>query len=421
MIVVFPRRYAPGTFAAMFRSLLVAFLFLITSVLNAQVLTSEDSLSAGLHPTGQKTYLSGYGELKVSYDMALGTGTANLTRNVLFVGHRFNPKLSFFSEMELENARVEGGGAAGELSMEQLFLKFDLNKDLYFVGGLFIPRIGIINENHLPTTFNGNDRPFVEQLVIPSTWREIGAGVYGRSARIPGLNWSLAVQTGLDAGAFTNGSGIREGRQGGSNASASNLAITGAVLYYWNDLRVQASGYYGGAAGLTQREADSLQLDYGAFGTPVSMLEADAQWRSDAWSVKALVVNVSIPEAQRINRAYANNTPERMTGAYCELGYDLLTLIGQGEQRDLTVFARYENVDLEAALPDNGIPNGVNRKQYVVAGLVYKPVTGISVKVDLVTRFTGEPNPDLVVNPYPQAMPYYSTNSFLNIGLAYSF
>ena len=406
----------------MFRiPLLLLLLSCFSAPLTAQVFTSEDSLAAGLRADDRKTYLSGYGELKVQYDMALNTGTANLTRNVLFVGHRFNRKLSFFSEMELENASVEGGAMGGELSMEQLFLKFDINKDVYLVGGLFIPRIGIINENHLPTTFNGNDRPFVEQLVIPSTWREIGVGLYGRSARMPGLNWSVALQNGLDASSFTNGSGIREGRQGGSNASASNLGVTGALLYYWNDLRVQASGYYGGSAGLTQREADSLQLDYGMFGTPITMFEADAQWRGDAWSLKALVVNASIPDAERINRAYANNTPERMTGAYAEAAFDLLSLCGKGADRDLTAFARYETIDMEAALPDNGIPNGVNQQQYFVAGLVYKPVTGISVKVDHVTRITGEPNPDLVVNPFPQALPYFTTNGFLNIGLAYSF
>jgi len=403
------------------KALVAGCVCVLVSPLTAQVLTSEDSLSAGLHASEQKTYLSGYGELKVQYDMTLNTGTANLTRNVLFVGHRFNRKLSFFSELELENARVEGGTAGGEISMEQLFLKFDLNKDVYIVGGLFIPRIGIINENHLPTTFNGNDRPFVEQLIIPSTWREIGVGIYGRSARMPGLNWSIALQNGLNAAAFSNGTGIREGRQEGSNASASNLGVTGALLYYWNHWRVQASAYYGGAAGLTQREADSLQLNYGAFGTPIGLWEADAQWRTDKWTVKALVVNVAIPDAERINRAYANNTPERMTGAYAEAGFDLLTLFGKGEGRDLTLFGRYETMDLEAALPENGVPNGVNQKQFIVGGLVYKPLAGISVKVDLVTRITGEPNPDLMVNPFPQAMPYYTTNNFFNIGLAYSF
>ncbi|HEX8059480.1 MAG TPA: hypothetical protein VF473_01030, partial [Cyclobacteriaceae bacterium] len=145
-----------------------------------QVFTKEDSLQAGLVRSAQPTVLSGYGQAKVQYDIRYRTGEANLTRNVLFVGHKFSRRVYFFSEMELENAGVSSTGAfKGELSMEQLFLKFNVNRDVYITAGLFIPRIGIINENHLPTTFNGNDRPFVETFIIPATWRELGVGVYG--------------------------------------------------------------------------------------------------------------------------------------------------------------------------------------------------------------------------------------------------
>lgn len=123
------------------------------------------------------------------------------------------------------------------------------------------------------------------------------------------------------------------------------------MLHYRHDLRVQALRHYGGCAGSTHREADSLQLDYGMFGTPITLFEASAPWRGDAWTLKALVVNASIPDAERINRAYANNTPERITGAYAEVAFDLLSLRGKGADRDLTAFARYETIDMEATLP----------------------------------------------------------------------
>jgi len=80
----------------------------------AQVLTKEDSLNAGLVKQDRTTLVSGYGELKVAYDQRLGTGNASITRNVLFVGHRFNNRISFFSEMELENAGVDDGSLSGE-------------------------------------------------------------------------------------------------------------------------------------------------------------------------------------------------------------------------------------------------------------------------------------------------------------------
>lgn len=403
------------------RTLSIALVVLLANTLCAQVLTQEDSLNAGLVRSDRPTVLSGYGEVKVNYDQQLGTGTANLTRNVLFLGHRFSDRITFFSEMELENARVEGGQVGGELSMEQLFVKFDLNKDIYLTAGLFIPRLGIINENHLPTTFNGNDRPYVEQFILPSTWREIGVGLYGRSNRLPGLNWSVAVQNGLSAGAFVHGSGIREGRGEGTQANAANLGLSGALLYYTGDFRFQASGYYGGSAGLTQREADSLQLDYGTFGTPVRLLEANAQYHGEAFRVKVLATQVDIPDADRINRAYANNTPSSMFGAYAELGYDLWSFIRPAEKRDLIAFVRYEALDMNASIPENGIDDPTLDRTYVVAGLTYAPVVGVSVKVDYTMRTTGEPNPALYLNPYPQALPYFTNNGFVNIGLAYSF
>lgn len=387
----------------------------------AQVLTAEDSLNAGLVRSDRTTLVSSYGEVVVSYDQQLGTGRANLTRNILFLGHRFNRRITFFSEMELENAGVSGGQVGGELNMEQLFIKFDLTNDIYLTGGLFIPRLGIINENHLPTTFNGNDRPFVEQFILPSTWREIGIGLYGRSTRLAGLNWSIAVQNGLDAGAFTHGSGIREGRGAGNNASAANLGLSGAVLYYTGKWRMQASGYYGGAAGLTQREADSLRLDYGLFGTPVSLLEANVQYLGERLRVKAMAVQVDLPDAERINRAYASNTPERMTGAYLECGIDLWAFIKPQQKRDLILFARGETLDMNAVIPENGINDPTLRRTYFIAGATYVPTGGVSVKLDYVLRSTGAQNPELFINPYPQAQPYFRDNGFVNLGLAYSF
>ncbi len=403
------------------RPLLPLLALLVSGAVQAQVLTKEDSLNAGLVKTDRTTLVSGYGELKVAYDQQLGTAQAALTRNVLFLGHRFNERITFFSEMELENAGVEGGVARGELNMEQLFVKFDLNKDIYLTGGLFIPRVGIINENHLPTTFNGNDRPYVEQLIIPSTWREVGVGVYGRSTRLAGLNWSVAVQNGLAAGALRHGTGLREGRGGGSSASAANLGVSGALLYYVGKLRVQASGYYGGAAGLTQREADSLQLDRGLFGTPVRLLEANVQYLGDTWRVKALAAQVDIRDAVRVNRAYANNTPERMFGAYVEVGCDIWSLIRPQQRREVVLFTRVERLDMNAVIPRNGIIDPTLERTYIVSGITYIPVGGISVKVDHTLRLTGEPNPALYINPYPQALPYFTRSGTFNLGLAYSF
>lgn len=399
--------------------IVVPFILLFLSVHSfySQVLTKEDSLSAGLIASNNATVVSGYGNFRYSNNLTLGSASVNLDRLIVFVGHKFTKKISFFSELEIEDAKIVGGNIGGEFAIEQAFIKFDINRNNYISAGLFIPRIGIINENHLPTTFNGNDRPFVETFVIPSTWRELGVSYYGNSQRVAGLNYSFALVNGLNSSAFESGSGIREGRYEGSNASASCLALTGSLLYYRNHFRAQVSSYFGGSAGMTKHEADSLQLNYGMFGTPVSLSEVNIQYKNKGFTLKALCAFVNIMNASDINRAYANNTPERVIGYYGEIGYNFL----RKTEKSLILFSRYENIDMNLKIPDNGIINEAINQQYLVTGLSFQPHAGVMVKVDYSYRMTGEINPLLIVNPYPQSQPFYKNQHFVNIGLGYSF
>ena len=103
--------------------------------------TGEDSLNS-FGANHARTVISGYGEAQYQRDMNNKTSVADLKRAVLFVGHQFSGRIAFFSELEVENAKVEGGGATGEVSMEQAYLKFALNPRQYIVAGLFLPRIG---------------------------------------------------------------------------------------------------------------------------------------------------------------------------------------------------------------------------------------------------------------------------------------
>ena len=397
--------------------LIVAIGFLSLNSLLGQIITREDSLSAGLVATNSTTVISGYGNVKYSNNLTERRASANVDRLVLFVGHKFNKKITFFSELEIEDTKISGGEVGGEFAIEQAFLKFDINHFNYITAGLFIPRIGVINENHLPTTFNGNDRPFVEQFIIPATWREIGIGYYGTSIRIPGLNYTLALMNGLNSAGFESGSGIRGGRYEGSGANASCLALNGSLLYFKSHFRIQLSGYLGGSAGLTKQEADSLQLDYGSFGTPVELIEANVQYRNKGFVVKALASLVNISNAFEINRAYANNTPEQILGYYGEIGYNLL----HKTDKNFTIFAKYENLDLNLKLPENGIENNVLNQQYLVAGISFQPHKGVIVKADYYYRLTGSQNQSLGVNPYPQSQPFVKEQHYLNLGIGYSF
>lgn len=392
--------------------------FFITSISVAQLLTAEDSLSAGLNPNSKNVILSGYGEAKYSYDQNFQTARINLTRNVLFVGYRFNSKITLLSEVEIENAVVDADG--GEISVEQCVIKFDLNRNNYLLAGLFLPRIGIMNENHLPTTYYSNDRYIVEQLVIPSTWRELGIGYYGSSTTIPGLNWSAGIMNGLNSAGIAGPTGIREARYEGREATATNLAVTASLLYYIGDFRLQASGYYGGTVGLTPRAADSLALNSGAFGTPVGLTEVDFQYRKNGISVKGLATYCAIPDAEQLNTAYANNAASSLYGLMIEAGYNILEK-SKYKKKELTIFSRYEKLDMMATVPENGIKDDQFDQQYVTTGIAFFPIRAVAIKADWVHLVTGEANPDLIFNPSPNAPAYQPVNNFYQLGLAYSF
>ena len=381
----------------------------------SQIVTREDSLSAGLSMSNKNTIISGYGEAKVVYDAEMQTATANLTRVVLFVGYRLQQNITLFTEMEVEDAKVAGGN--GELAMEQCVLKFDLHRNHYLLAGLIIPRIGIMNENHLPTTFHSNDRHLTERFILPSTWREIGIGYYGSSDAITGLNWSFSVMNGLNGEEISGSSGLRDARYEGSHASASNIAISASVLQYIGSFRLQASGYYGGSIGLSPAVADTLGLNTGLFGTPVGLAEFNLQYRKKGVTLKGLVTGVQIPQAQELNNAFDHNAPRAMYGYYLEAAYNILETRKKNDHQ-LDLFARYESMDRTASLPENGVDEATDRMSFLYLGFSYFPSKNVAIKFDWKKMTTGTPK--LLILP-DAASGEQLSNSFLQLGLAYSF
>lgn len=180
-----------------------------------------------------RTTLGGYGELHYNnldaVDPARNLNEIDFHRFVLFLGHRFNDRVSFFSELEVEHS-LAGDGAPGEVELEQAFVRFDINDRLAAQTGLFLLPVGILNETHEPPTFYGVERNDVENIILPSTWWEAGGGLSGNSSS--GLSWDLAVHSGLAIPTTgSNAFRVRSGRQKVAEALASDFALTGRLRY----------------------------------------------------------------------------------------------------------------------------------------------------------------------------------------------
>src|SRR5947208_3035664 len=157
----------------------------------------------------EHTTVGGYGE--VHYTNPTGPKTppvVNLARFVVYLAHSFDDRLAFRSELEVEDANIEGGQAGGEVALEQAYLDYRLGDWITLRTGLVLPPVGIINETHEPPTFNGVERPGFDHDVIPTTWREIGLGAVGTIPGGSGLAYRRWLRRGGVQSAATPRSGV---------------------------------------------------------------------------------------------------------------------------------------------------------------------------------------------------------------------
>src|SRR5688500_7338178 len=154
--------------------------------------------------------LSGYMEIHLNKEQDRPT-EADLHRFVLMVGHSFSDRLKFWSEVEIEHAFVEGAEESGEVAIEQAYVDLMLHRRFNLRAGMVLMPIGIVNERHEPPTFHGVERTFVDSVIVPTTWRDIGVGAFGDLGR--GFSYRAYVVPGLAANRFTAEGGIQCGPQ----------------------------------------------------------------------------------------------------------------------------------------------------------------------------------------------------------------
>jgi outer membrane receptor protein involved in Fe transport len=340
----------------------------------------------GLGPAASEVYrvnrglsIGGYGEMfytNYSGDKGSKKDQIDLARAVLYVGYKFSDWLILNNEIEFEHGSTgEGSETKGEVSVEFSQLDFLLHPAANIRAGLMLVPMGFINEIHEPTTFHGNRRPDVERIIIPSTWREMGAGLFGEI--LPGLQYRMYAMNGLDAEEFQS-SGIREGRQGGSKALAENWAYTGRLDYtpsFVPGLTLGASAFLGDA-GQDKRYAGQKVSAF------TQLYEGHLQWYYKGFEFRALGAWGHIGDAAVLSAAKGETIGSENFGWYTEAAYDVMPLLWKDSTQYLAPFLRYERYDTLSSVPDGFDNDGSYDRWIYQAGLTYKPIPNIVVKAD---------------------------------------
>ena len=208
--------------------------------------------------------IGGYGEITYN-DYDSGASEIDVERLILLFAYKFDDRVSFITEIEYEHVK--------EVYIEQAWLNYALADNTNLRAGLLLVPMGIINEYHESTTFNGVERPTLDNKIVPTTWREIGMGIAGR---IP--EFSMRYQAYIMNGPISyNGSyklkgtnGLRGGRQKGAESQGSDANFAARLDYFGLlGLRLGAS-YYTGKTQTTDTSIIGSQVGVNMLGLDAS-------------------------------------------------------------------------------------------------------------------------------------------------------
>jgi hypothetical protein len=357
----------------------------------------------GLGPAASKIYavgkglsIGGYGE--ANYQAQVGDRTsagnnADFERMVLYAGYKFTDNILFNSEIEFEHGSTANGGT---VSVEFAALDFFIDPMVNIRAGMLLMPMGFINQIHEPPFYFGNNRPEVERQIIPSTWREIGVGLFGQLT--PELSYTAYGVGGMSAANY-GAAGIRSGRQNGAQAKAEDIAFVGRLDYTPEavpGLSVGASAYLGNAGQnqVFENKVTKVKTKADVF---TQLYEAHAQWKYRGLEVRALGSWGHVGDADILSAAKGTETiGSDNYGWYAEAGYDVLPLMFNNTTQALLPFFRYEHFDTIASAPTGFADDLSKDKEIYQVGLHYKPIPNVVIKADYrnISNKKGTPEPD---------------------------
>jgi hypothetical protein len=251
-------------------------------------------------------------------------------------------------------------------------------------------------------------RPLTDQLIIPTIWRELGAGIFGELGGA--LRYEIDVVGGLDATGFSALAPLAGGRGNGHRLRINGAAVAGRIELFGAPAGfvMGGSGYYGSASG-GEPALDEVK---------VGIVEGDARFRGGGFDLRAEYAQVFIFNSYRINDYLGllgqDAIPKAGRGSYVQVGYDVLRLGDVETKQELLFFGGYENVNPRSAMsaynynpptitgPGETPPDAPSpARSFVCGGITYRPLPELAFKVDLQLALDGEGPPP--TTPVPMA------------------
>lgn len=327
--------------------------------------------------------MAAYGEVHFKQPFNKQTkynGELNAERMVLLFGYKFNKKTTFISEIEIEDVK--------EVYLEQAFMNYQAKPWLNFQAGLLLIPMGIINEYHEPTIFNGVNRPQIDNALIPTTWREIGAGVAGNipSAAIRyqvyGVNGLLGYGNGPQ---LIGEKPMRGARQKGSQVIMTAPDLSAKINYYGiNNVDIGLATYVGTTESALynniSRDSAALLARADSSVVGIQMLGADFRFKRKQFQARGQFIYSRFSNTTAYNTLAGRDLGSSMLGYYAEVGYDVSKLFHLNKK--LIPFVRYSAYNTHHTVNSEITANPAYKNTIITTGLGYFLDDAFVIKAD---------------------------------------
>ncbi len=316
--------------------------------------------------------IGGYGEMTYNNPDS-GSSELDVQRLVILFAYKFDDRVSFIAEIEFEHVK--------EVYVEQAFLNYGVSDNFSIKGGLLLVPMGIINEYHEPTTYNGVERPSLNNKLVPTTWREMGIGATGRINSMS-LKYQAYIMNGFVSynGEYklkgTNG--LRSGRQKGAESIGSNANFASKVDYYGLPGLKLGLSFYNGKTQTTDKSIIGSQVG-------VSMLGLDARYVKNRFTARSEYIDASLSNTDLYNNVSGKDLGSKMSGYYVEAAYNLFPT---ASRQKLDAFVRYEDFDTHSSVAGSLTKNTSFHRKETTFGLSYHLADGAVFKMDWQSKGT---------------------------------
>jgi hypothetical protein len=303
-------------------------------------------------------------------------------RMVPFIYADITDHVKFATEIEMERGGT-GAPQSGDGTIQIEFAQMDylVTEAINLRAGILLMPVGKFNLLHDSPLNDLVDRPMVSRIIIPSTWFEAGAGIYGTlyPTSLSKLDYEVYAVNGMSqsAGTITD-QGVRGARGSVSRDRDDSKAIVGRVAFSpMLGIEVAGSGYHGqyraAAGAVGQGYIDIFALDWTLQRGPFEVI-GESAWTSITRNTNGTA-----------------NAPSNMQGYYIQGNYhfmpDFLKKWAPSHFTDASTFTavvRWEQVDTDTNDKTRFAAGGGNRRELerLTLGLNFRPIEDTVFKFD---------------------------------------